>query len=190
MNKLIIIDPLHKKRGIFKSLFFYLSKKRYYIDEGNSYSYRLMDFSKVNKKYLKEVLEVINKEEEAKGNINNFSIENEEESLIMSCSLKKEYLVKMDSFFINIKEKYTGIIPFEYLIGKYFAENNKSRNVQINFFSKDCLYIFVIHQGTLIWIEKTKGKESLDENLYKILMNDIYEKEGLYTDDLKKRTIK
>lgn len=186
MDNLIIINSLNKKRGILKSLFFNTFYRQFYIDDSFSYTFELKNLSKVEGRFLEEAREIISKEIE-EGFIRTSSMENEEESLFMFSEVKKDILNKKLLALKQCRMRANFLCPSEYLVGKYFAQRFKARNVQVIFILNDVSYLSLIRQGTLLWVKKYRGKEleNYDIEIREFLKRDIFDKEIIKKDDLK-----
>lgn len=183
MDNLIIVNAFTKKRGILESLFFNLFFKEIYIDDSSKYSFELKNLSKVKTQFLDEVRSIINSEVED-GFVKTSSIEGIEESLVIFSSVKKEELNKKTLLLKDRRIKADIFCPSEYLIGKYFSEKFKDRNVLISLLIKDTKYISLVRQGILLYVKKKPCKEPINNELRELLIGDIYDKEIINLADL------
>ncbi len=183
MDNLIIVNSFTKKRGIFRSLFFSIFFKGIYIDDNSKYTFEVKDLSKVKRKLLDEVRGIISSEVE-EGFIKTSSVENIEENLVIFSSIKKEEFNKKILLLKERRIKVDLFCPSEYLIGKYFAEKFKDRNLLITLNIKEVKYVSLIRQGTLLYVKRSLGKETPNHSLQDLLKGDIFDKETIDLEDL------
>lgn len=185
MDNLIIVNSSNKKRGIFKSLFFNLFFKQIYIDEGGAYTFEIKNLSKIDRKFLKDVIEIICQKTTG-GFISTASLENKEESIVMFSSTKKTDLDKKIMMLKKSGFKLDCFCPSEYLVGKYFSYKYKNRNVLVNFTKNQVIYSALIRQGTLLWVGKSEGVEYENKELKELLNKDIFVREVIDKEKLNK----